>query len=204
MVGQTVAQYARAGVAALHLEDQVVQKRCGHLAGKEIVSEEEYLTRIRAAVHMRTKLGSNIVIIARTDALQSMGFDNAISRMKKARALGADVIFVEALETVEQAKKVCEIFKGTPVMYGMVQGSKSPQISVEEAQALGIRIIVFAALSLGPVYQSVTKAMRTLKSTGRAERLETIRPHDVFKVCGMDELMEFDRAAGGGSFNGEC
>ena len=120
MVGRTTAQYIQAGVAAFHLEDQVVNKRCGHLAGKELVSEDLYLSRIRAAVNMRRQLGSNIVIIARTDALQSLGFDAAVSRLQKAVAVGADVAFLEAIETVEQAKQVCEIFKGgAPLMYGM-------------------------------------------------------------------------------------
>lgn len=121
MVGRTTAQYIQAGVAGFHLEDQVVNKRCGHLAGKELVSEDVYLSRIRAAVNMREQLGSDIVIIARTDALQSLGFDAAVSRLQKAVAVGADVAFLEAIETKEQARKVCEIFaeSGTPVMYGM-------------------------------------------------------------------------------------
>ncbi len=121
MVGRTVAQYISAGVAAFHLEDQVVNKRCGHLAGKELVSEEEYLTRIRAAVMMREKLGSDIVIIARTDALHSLGFEASVSRLQKAIEVGADVAFLEAIQNKEQAKKVCDIFAktNTPVMYGM-------------------------------------------------------------------------------------
>ncbi len=133
MVGRTVAQYIVAGVAAFHIEDQVVNKRCGHLAGKELVSEDEYLTRIRAAVMMREKLGSDIVIIARTDALHSLGFDAAVSRLGKAVELGADVAFLEAIESTEQAKKVCQIFakSNTPVMYGMYVQHHDPKRGVE-------------------------------------------------------------------------
>ena len=120
MVGRTIQQYSHAGVAALHLEDQVVQKRCRHLKGKEIVSEDEYLTRIRTAVSMRTQLGSDINIIAPPDALATLGLEAAISRMRKAVALGADVVFVEAIETLEQARYVCKTFSGTSVMYGLV------------------------------------------------------------------------------------
>ena len=121
MVARTVEQYITAGVAALHLEDQIVNKRCGHLAGKELVSEGEYMTRIRAAVSTRNRLGSDLVIIARTDALRSLGFDAAVSRLQQAVSCGADVVFLEAIESPEQAKAVCQIFAktNTPVMYGM-------------------------------------------------------------------------------------
>jgi 2-methylisocitrate lyase-like PEP mutase family enzyme len=121
MVGRTTAQYITAGVAGFHLEDQVLNKRCGHLAGKEIVSEELYLSRIRAAVNMRKQMGSDIVIIARTDALQSHGIEDAIQRVKKAVEIGADVAMVEALHTMDEVKLVCEVFGKlkVPVLYGM-------------------------------------------------------------------------------------
>ena len=201
-VGRTVAKYIQAGVAGFHLEDQVTNKRCGHLKGKELVSEEEYLSRIRAAVNMRKKLGSDIVIIARTDALQSFGFDFAVARLKAAIAVGADVAFLEAIETKEQAVQVCEVFGKTPVMYGMVQGSKSPQITVKEAQDMGIKIIIYAGLCLAPVYVAVMKAMKTLRETGDVETCENApKVHDIFDVCGLTELMDFDLEASGKQTN---
>jgi 2-methylisocitrate lyase-like PEP mutase family enzyme len=195
-IGRTVAKYIQAGVAGFHLEDQVVNKKCGHLKGKEIVSEEEYLSRIRAAVNMRKKLSSDIVIIARTDALQSFGFDFAVARLKAAIAVGADVAFLEAIETKEQAVEVCTIIGETPVMYGMVQGSSTPQITVKEAQEIGFKIIIYAGLCLGPVYISVMKAMKTLKGTGDVEKYENApKVHEVFDVCGLTELIDFDLQA---------
>lgn len=197
-VGRTVARYITAGVAGFHLEDQVVNKRCGHLAGKQLVSREEYYSRIKAAVNMRRQLGSEIVIIARTDALQSLGFDEALARLQGAVALGADVAFMEAIQTREQVTKVCEAFKetGIPVMYGMVQGTKSPRLTVQEAKDLGIKIMVYAAVCLIPVYISVSRALKKLKDDGDTESYGTeISPHAVFDVCGMAELMEFDRQA---------
>jgi 2-methylisocitrate lyase-like PEP mutase family enzyme len=95
MVGRTTQQYIQAGVAAFHLEDQVVNKRCGHLRNKELVDEEVYLTHIRAAVNARAQSDSDILIIARTDALQSLGYDAAVSRLKVAIAVGADIAFLE-------------------------------------------------------------------------------------------------------------
>ena len=101
MVGRTVAAYMLARVAALHLEDQVVTKRCGHLGNKELVDEEVYLSRIRAAVLMRDQTPGDIVIVARTDALQSLGYDTAVQRLKRAVEVGADVAFLEGFTTLE-------------------------------------------------------------------------------------------------------
>lgn len=199
-VGRTLALYARAGVAALHLEDQVVNKRCGHLVGKELVSREEYLSRIRAAVNMRQQLGSDIVIIARTDALQSLGFEEALARLKAAVEIGADVAFLEAIQTREQAVQVCDAFKDskTPVMYGMVQGTKAPHLTVQEAKQIGFKIIVYAAICLIPTYIGITEALKKLKEEGDYENLGlSVTPHHLFEACGMKELMEFDNFAKG-------
>lgn len=195
-VGRTVAQYASVGVAALHLEDQVVNKRCGHLAGKQLVSKEEYLSRIRAAVNMRQKIGRDIVIIARTDALKSLGFGEALSRLRAAVEIGADVAFLEAIHTREQAIQVCEAFgkTGTPVMYGMVQGTDAPHFTVEEAKEIGFKIIVYAALCLIPAYLGISKALKKLKEEADCESFgPEISPHLLFEVCGMKDLIEFDR-----------
>jgi 2-methylisocitrate lyase-like PEP mutase family enzyme len=196
MVGRTVAQYIRAGVAGFHIEDQVVNKRCGHLANKQLVSEDVFLSRIRACVNMRRDLGEDIVIIARTDALASLGYDAAISRLKTAVATGADAVLLEAIETVDQAKEVCKTMAPTPVMYGMVQGSSTPHLSVKEAEECGIRILVYAGVALAPVLESVTKAMRRLKTEGTVER-NTPKARELFSVCGLNELVAFDQAAGG-------
>ena len=199
-VGRTVAQYMSAGVAALHLEDQVVNKRCGHLAGKQLVSKEDYLSRIRAAVNMRRKIGSDIVIIARTDALQSLGFEEALDRLKAAVEIGADVAFLEAIRTRKQAVQVCETFArtGTPVMYGMVQGTNVPHFTVQEAKDIGFKIIVYAALCLIPAYLGISKALKKLKEDADCEMLgPEVSPHLLFDVCGMKDLIEFDRKASG-------
>ena len=96
MVARTVTQYARAGVAGLHIEDQVQTKRCGHLLGKQVVSREEFITRIRAAVIARDSIpgGSDFVIIGRTDSAQVLGMEEAVYRLKLAADAGADVCFI--------------------------------------------------------------------------------------------------------------
>jgi 2-methylisocitrate lyase-like PEP mutase family enzyme len=104
-----VERYILGGVAALHLEDQVQTKRCGHLMGKELVDEATFVARIRAADAARKRLDDDIVIIARTDSLASLGFDEAVHRLKAAVAAGADVAFLEGMKTKDEMKKIVEV-----------------------------------------------------------------------------------------------
>ena len=198
MVKRTVEQYMKAGVAALHLEDQVQTKRCGHLAGKELVGEDVYLSRIRAAVIAREQHPGDIVIIARTDALQSLGYEAAVKRLKMAIKAGADVAFLEGFTSIEQGKQVCEDLAPTPMMLNMVAGGVTPELTVSEAQEMGFRLVVYPGLALAPVLRSVTAAMTELKETGSVKRDESFGgPRALFEVCGLDQCMAFDKAAGG-------
>ncbi|OQV02465.1 hypothetical protein CLAIMM_07661 [Cladophialophora immunda] len=199
MVGRTVAQYMQAGVAALHLEDQVQNKRCGHLRNKELVSEEIYLSRIRAAVNMREKLLGDIVIIARTDALQSLGFEACIERLQKAVSVGADVVFLEGVETKEQAAELCLRLHPTPVLYNAVSGGVSPNISVAEARELGFKIVIFPSVSTRQVVEGLSQVLRDLKENGALPKTSTT-PKNVFELCGLQEVIDFDTAAGGSMY----
>ncbi|KAG7091138.1 hypothetical protein E1B28_010192 [Marasmius oreades] len=118
MIARTVTQYARIGLAGLHLEDQVQTKRCGHLFGKQLVSREEFATRIRAAVLARDAIpgGSDLVIIARTDAAQGAGgMDEALTRLKLASDAGADVLFLEGISSKEDLARTVSTFSPKPV-----------------------------------------------------------------------------------------
>ena len=193
-----------AGVAALHLEDQVVNKRCGHLSNKELVPEEVYLSRIRAAVNARQKSPNDIVIIARTDALASLGFEAAVERLKKAIEIGADVAFLEGLTSKDDAVKACKELAPTPVLLNMAHGGVTPTFNVSEAKEMGFRIVIFPTLALNQVYKSVTAALDKLKMEGVVAYDETNgdpRIRDIFGVCGLDQAMEFDRAAGGSMYS---
>lgn len=198
MVGRTVEQYMQAGVAALHLEDQVVNKRCGHLLNKEIVDEETYISRIRAAVKARSQAQGDIVIIARTDSFQSLGLDSAISRLKKAIAAGADVAFLEGFTTIEDGKRVCAEMAPTPVLLNMVAGGVTPNLSVEQAREIGFKIIIYPGFALGPVFSAVSAAAKELKDTGDIRPVQGSKgPREMFAVCGLNEAIAFDVAAGG-------
>lgn len=200
MVGRTVTAYIQQGVAALHFEDQVQTKRCGHLVGKEIVDEDIFISRIRAAVMAREQSLGDIVIIARTDALQTYGYDNAVVRLKKAIAAGADVAFLEGPTSVEQCQQVCKDLAPIPVLLNMVQGGVTPDLSPEEARVLGFRIIIFPGLALGPVHEAVSKSMKHLRSKGTVQP-SALGIRELFETCGLREAMAFDVSAGGKSFS---
>ncbi|ORY13137.1 methylisocitrate lyase-like protein [Clohesyomyces aquaticus] len=201
MVGRTVTQYIRAGVAGMHLEDQVVNKRCGHLKGKQLVPLDEYVNRFKAACLARDASHGDIVLIARTDALQSFGYDEAIARLKAAVAVGADVAFLEGVENREQAEKFCKELAPTPCLFNNVPGGVSPDFSVQEAREIGYKIVIFPALAIEVVYPAVRAAVRQLKEKGRTDSVEKggkrWSPRELFQVCGLNELMEFDVKAGG-------
>lgn len=196
MVGRTVSQYMRAGVAALHLEDQVQTKRCGHLLGKQVVAEDEFISRIRAAVLAREREAGDIVIIARTDALQCLGYEEGRDRLRKAIAVGADVAFLEGIASAEQGRQICQDLAPTPVLFNCVIGGVSPELSVEEAKTLGFKMIIFPGLALYAVCEAVSNASAVLRDTGKAP-LGKLPPKAVFEICGLKECMEFDLAAGG-------
>ncbi|KAH6883145.1 carboxyvinyl-carboxyphosphonate phosphorylmutase [Alternaria rosae] len=203
MVGRTVTSYIRAGVAGLHLEDQVVSKRCGHLNGKQLVDVEEFEARIRAARLAREASGGDIVIIARTDALQGFGYEEALRRLRAAVAQGADMAFLEGVTTAEDAQRICSDLAPTPCLFNSVPGGVSPDFSVEECKSMGYKLAIFPLLACEVVYPAVRKAVQQMKA-GHVKSVEEdgkrYGPRELFQVCGLDELMEFDVKAGGLSY----
>lgn len=200
---RTVSMYINSNVAAFHIEDQVLAKRCGHLQNKALVGFEEWVTRIRAAAHTRAQMGRDIVIIARTDALQSLGYDEALRRSRAAVDAGADVAFLEGFDTREQARQFCKEMFPTPVLLNMFPGGVSPLLTVDEAKDIGARILIYPLLALSPVYNAVTAAAKKLKDTGETDCLVNGTSggvRDIFGVCGMHECVEVDKIVGGGSY----
>lgn len=207
MVARTVKAYLSAGVAGLHLEDQALAKRCGHLSGKEIVGREEYAARIRAAVMAREEersvTGGDIVIIARTDALQTYGFEEAVERLKMAVGLGADVAFLEGVRDREQMERSCELLKGTPVLLNMVPGGVTPQVTVEEARRIGYSLMIFPALAINATLTAVGGAYKELFETGDATVAEVDQAKGVkraFDLVGLQQCIAFDAKAGGKAY----
>ena len=138
-VMRTVREYAAAGVAALHIEDQVAPKRCGHLSGHQIVPLGEFAGKIRAAVDARRD--PDLLIIARTDAISAADFDEALRRGEAAARAGADVLFIEAPRDEAQVEKVAKSFD-TPLLYNYASGGRSPLLPMATLRALRYAIVI--------------------------------------------------------------
>ena len=164
-VTRTVREFESRGVAAIHLEDQVSPKRCGHLDGKAVIPRDEFLSKIRAAVAARRD--PDFVIIARTDARAVIGFDEAIARAKASLEAGADMVFVEAVETQEEMAAVPKRVGG-PCLLNIVPGGKTPVPSLAEAQALGYRLAILPGLLLREIILAADAGLRRLSETGIA------------------------------------
>ncbi|KAK1218592.1 hypothetical protein PQX77_018708 [Marasmius sp. AFHP31] len=197
MVARTVIQYARVGLAGLHLEDQVQTKRCGHLFGKQLVSREEFATRIRAAVLARDGIpgGSDIVIIARTDAAQGEGgMEEALVRLKLASDAGADVLFLEGIASKEDLELT--------VLLNVVTGGFTPPFTADEAKALGAKLIIYPLISAVPMVHAVRAALKSLKETGSdVPTAQGMGPRQFFEVMGLDSAVKLDKEAGATSYD---
>ncbi|MGV3760352.1 MAG: isocitrate lyase/PEP mutase family protein [Actinomycetota bacterium] len=163
-VSRTVEEYEARGVAGLHLEDQVTPKRCGHLDGKEVVDRDHFTSRIAAAVAARSS--DDFVIVARTDAAATHGFDEAVARANAALDAGADVAFVEALTTDDQVASVPELVHG-PCLLNLVPGGRTPLLAPDRIADLGYRIVIHPVMLLGTTTAAGEAALRELSAEGR-------------------------------------
>ena len=202
MVANSLQQYIRAGVADFHIEDQVQTKRCGHLQGKKVVDMETFLSRVRAAKGAKDRAQSDIVLIARTDANQQHGYDECIKRLKAARAIGADVGLLEGFVSKEQARQAVLDLAPWPLLLNSVENGTSPLITVQEAQKMGFRIMIFSFASLAPAYGAIKAALEKRKNDGVTGTKKELTPKLLFEVCGLKDSMEVDTAAGGLAFVG--
>jgi 2-methylisocitrate lyase-like PEP mutase family enzyme len=184
-VKRTVAGYARAGFAAIMLEDQVAPKRCGHTEGKSVVSRDEALTRIRAAVDARNE-GADILIMARTDARAVASLDEAIARCQAFRALGADITFLEAPLGVEEMRRYCREVDG-PKMANLIEGGKTPLLPHGELEDIGYKIAVYPLTLLNVSIVAMRAALKQLQG-GQPTAAMTFE--DLKRAVGFPEYYE--------------
>ncbi|MBI4255871.1 MAG: isocitrate lyase/PEP mutase family protein [Candidatus Rokubacteria bacterium] len=175
-VRRTVRAYEAAGVAALHIEDQVAPKRCGHLSGHQVVPRGEFAGKIRAAVEARTD--PDFLVIARTDAISAVGVDEALRRGEAAAAAGADVLFIEAPRDEAQVERVARAFD-TPLLYNYAPGGRSPLLPFPRLRELGYAIILLPVDTLLVGVQAIAafldEARRRDDVTSLAERYMPFR-----------------------------
>ena len=190
-VGRLIRELERAGVAGVHLEDQVFPKRCGHMAGKRVVPTEAMVTKIRAAADARRD--PDFVLIARTDAIAVTGFGDAIARAQAYAEAGADVIFVEAPETPEQAAAIPRAV-GRPALFNWCYGGRSPTPTFAEVASLGYKFILLTDV-LFAVSRTLTDLYDEVRRTGTyAGFADRMLPFDDFnRLVGLDEVARLDR-----------
>lgn len=162
-VARTVRQLERAGASGIQLEDQVSPKRCGHFDGQQVIGEREMVAKLAAAVDARAD--QNVVLIARTDALATEDFDATVRRANSYAEAGADLVFVEAPQTLGLLRALPEHVKA-PLVANMVEGGKTPVVSAGDLQEFGYRIALFANTALRVAMKAVQRAMAELHRTG--------------------------------------
>ncbi|MGS4887227.1 isocitrate lyase/PEP mutase family protein [Roseibium sp. MB-4] len=161
-VRRTVTGFAKAGAAAVMIEDQLAPKRCGHTPGKAVVSRDEAFDRIRAAQDAKDA-GADILILARTDARHDHGLSEAIDRAAKFKELGADILFVEAPKTVEEMQTICRELPG-PKMANIVEGGETPDLSHKELEDIGFSIAAYPLTLMASAMQAMVGTLAKLKS----------------------------------------
>ncbi|WP_158167989.1 isocitrate lyase/PEP mutase family protein [Mycolicibacterium smegmatis] len=179
---RTVQLYERAGVAAIQLEDQMFPKKCGHLDSKEVVAPEDFQRKIEAVVEARTD--DRMLVIARTDALASRGFDDAVARAKSYVEAGADVIFIEAPQTAEQIAAIPGLIT-KPTLFNVVPRGKTPPVSLEMLQTAGYSIVIAPGLAFGAAADAVDHALATLRD-GDTDTGSQWSPNELFRAVGLD------------------
>ena len=161
---RAVGAYEAAGVAGLHIEDQVAPKKCGHMEGKQVIPAEEMVEKVRAAVQARTQ--PEFVIIARTDARAPEGLERALERARMYRDAGADALFIEALTTEAEAEAAARAFPGVPLLFNWAEGGKTPPVSLDRITALGYRIVIFPISTLLAATAAMRRILREIAHVG--------------------------------------
>jgi len=195
-VMRTVREYERAGVAGIHIEDQELPKKCGHFEGKRLISQDEMVGKIKAALDASED--PDFVVIARVDARASLGFDEAMNRAQAYVDAGADGIFFEAPQSVEEMRAVPQTIK-VPLLVNMVaMGGKTPALTVKELEEMGYKIVIFPLDTQCAAIKAIQEVMLELKAVGStkgfAKRMITF---DEYKsLLGLPEYTEMERKYG--------
>ncbi len=194
-VARTVRAYERAGVAALHLEDQASPKRCGHFEGKTLIPVEEAAAKIRAAVQARSD--PELVIIARTDARTAAGggLDEALRRAHVFLKAGADALFIESPLSVDELRTIGAELKGVPLLANMVEGGRTPLLTNDELGALGYKIVIYANFLTRSLAKTAVALLERLKqdgtSRGLLDRMYSLGEFNA--LLGLEEYFDRER-----------
>jgi 2-methylisocitrate lyase-like PEP mutase family enzyme len=191
-VQRTVREYERAGVAAIHLEDQEFPKRCGHLEGKTLVPLEEAAQKIRAAVEARSD--PDLMVIARCDALSVHGMDETVRRGRAYLAAGADMLFIESPRTLAEIREIPQRMQGLH-LFNMSASGKTPCLSADELGALGYRLMILPNFTALVAIKAMREALKEIQSSGTVagvlDRCASF--HDFTNLGGLPDLQDVER-----------
>ena len=184
---RTVEEYEAAGVCAIHIEDQVTPKQCGAMAGLKVISSEEHVAKIKAALGARKD--PDFLIIARTDARGVLGLEEAIRRGCACAKAGADLVFVEMLESADEMKEVTRRVDA-PLMCAMLENTKIPYLNIKQLENIGYKLVIYPLSSTLLYAQSTLALMSSLQSTGTTEAFldKIMKLHDYEKLLGLDSI----------------
>ena len=189
-VMRTVMEYERAGISAIHIEDQVFPKRCGHMEGKIVIPMEEHCKKIEMAVKTRKEM----LIIARTDARAPLGLDEALRRAKAYQDAGADIIFVDAPQSVQELEAIGKSVD-VPLMLNVTEGGKTPILTAEEYRQLGFQVIIYPVVTLYAASKAMKAALSHLKQHGSTqgylEKMDTFSSFN--ETIGLPEMIELEK-----------
>ncbi len=192
-VRRTIREYERAGVAGLHIEDQVWPKKCGHMEGKQVIPREEMAQKIRAAVEARQD--PDFVIIARTDANAVYGLEDALQRGRAYREAGADVLFIEAPRSVTELQAIAQSFPDVPLLFNWAESGKTPLLSLEEISALGFKLVIMPVSLLFRATRAISDLLAILKQgqTPNASPEPTVSFGQFTDLVGLPEIQTLER-----------
>jgi carboxyvinyl-carboxyphosphonate phosphorylmutase len=190
---RAVEEYELAGVSAIHIEDQITPKKCGHMENKQVVAPAEMVEKICAAVEARTS--PDFLIIARTDARAMEGLESALRRARMYREAGADVLFVEAPQSEQEVAQVARELADAPLLFNFAEGGKTPPISLERLRELGYRIVIFPIGALLAATTAVRKLAAEIQAHGTPAALlpEMISFQEFNQMIGLPEIQQLER-----------
>jgi methylisocitrate lyase len=197
VVARTIEEFERAGLAGVQLEDQEMPKRCGHLPGKRLVSRAEMVAKVRAACAARRD--SDFIIVARTDARGVEGLDAAVTRAQAYADAGADVIFPEALESLDEfrlfAERLAKAGLGLPLLANMTEFGRTPYLNVKDFEEAGYRLVLFPVTALRVAAKAVETMLQALKARGsqRDSADKMLTRQELYDLLGYHEYEERER-----------
>lgn len=191
-VHHTVRGYEAAGVCAIQLEDQEFPKKCGHMLGRRVIATEDMVSKVKVAVEARSD--PNFLIIARTDARTTLGLDEALRRAEAYAKAGADLLFVESPETVEEMTRIGASFD-VPLVANMVEGGRTPILPAAELARIGYRLAIHPGLGFLAATAAMERAFEGLKATGSSldPRAPLYDFQAMSRLMGFDDVSAFDR-----------